>query len=273
MSTSKVRFPWLYLVLAYSLAWLFWIPVALTHQDYQSSPLLLTATLIGVFGPGIAGIIMTYVERGRAGGRDFWQRAVDTRRIRPVWWVIPFLLWPALHLIAIGLNKLLGGEVPGFEFIRETALQPSTLLVVVILYFIQAGLEELGWRGYMLDRMQEIMKPLGASLILGISHALWHLPLFWVEGTNQIKWGFGADFWLFIAFAIAASIYSTWCYNKNRRSTFAVIVLHFTSNMSLDIFTTPGMQQRIYNILVMCGALVISVVWLIQTSKQNHTET
>jgi len=49
----------MYLLLAYGLTWLFWIPVALTGQDYQASPVLLAVTLVGVFGPGAAGIILT----------------------------------------------------------------------------------------------------------------------------------------------------------------------------------------------------------------------
>jgi|GEM_PF-5476590 len=31
---SKGRLPWLYVVLAYGLAWLFWIPLALSGRDY-----------------------------------------------------------------------------------------------------------------------------------------------------------------------------------------------------------------------------------------------
>jgi membrane protease YdiL (CAAX protease family) len=164
------------------------------------------------------------------------------------------------------LNRLFGGGMPRFEFIQKISLQPASLFIVVILYFIQAGLEELGWRGFMLERMQNTMKPLGVSLVVGISHAMWHLPLLWVGGTNQIRWGFGVDFWIFIAVVVAGSVYSTWCYNNNSRSTLAVIVLQFTTKMSLDIFTEPGAQQRIYNMLVIIGAVVIAAVWLFQ----NH---
>ena len=243
--------------------------MALTGQDYQGSPLLVAVVLVGVFGPGAAGIMLTYIEGGKAGGKDFWRRVVDVRRIRPVWYGILILLWPVLHLVAIGLNQLMGGDAPGFEFIRELAAQPMGMLVVVILYFAQAGLEELGWRGYMLDQVQAVMKPLGASLVVGISHALWHLPLFWVAGTNQVKWGFGLDFWLFVAVVVAGSIYSTWCYNDNSRSTLAVILLHFTYNLSWDIFTALGRQQRIYNLLAVSGALVIGTIWVIRMRRQS----
>ena len=268
MHSARPSFPWLYLVLAYAFAWVFWIPVAWTKQDYQSSPLLLVAVLAGVFGPGLAAIILVHLHEDRAARRDFWRRVLDPRRIRPVWYLIVILLWPLLHLVAIAVNALLGGQAPGFALVRELVAQPVGLLLVPILYFIQAGLEELSWRGYMLDRLQAMWSPLPASLVLGICHALWHLPLFWVVGTNQIEYGFGLDLWLFIACVLAASIYSTWCYNDNRRSVLAVTLLHFTANLSLDIFTVPGPQFRIYQFLATAVAVVIATVWLRPSQRQ-----
>ncbi len=257
----KPKFPWVYLVLAYAIAWFFWIPVALTRQDYQSSPILVIVVLLGVFGPGIAGILMTYREEDKAGWRNFWRRVVDFRRIRHEWFALILLLFPSMHIIAIVINNWLGGSAPTFEFLNKITAQPIGVPVVILLYLIQAGAEELGWRGYMLDRVQAIWKPLGASLAVGVCHAFWHLPLFWVAGTNQIKMGFGLDFVLFVATALAASIFFTWCYNANRRSTLAVILFHTVGNLSVDTFMLPGTGPRIFNLLFVFGAVAIAAVW------------
>jgi len=270
VTIPKNRFPWLYLLLAYTLAWIFWIPVALTGQDYQSSPWLILLLLLGVFGPGLAGIILTYREEGREGGRAFWQRVFDFRRIRPVWYGIFLLFWPLLSLTAIAIHFLFSGRLPGFDMIQQMVIQPAGFLVIPVLYVIQAGLEELGWRGYMLDRVQAIWKPLGAALIIGVFHSFWHLPLFWVAGTNQNIFGFGPDFWIFIGVVTAGSIYSTWCYNSNQRSTLAVILLHATSNLSLDLFTEPGMERRIYFLLAILGAFAIAVIWGLRMRSLPH---
>jgi len=270
ITSGRPRFPWLYLVLAYAFAWVFWIPISWTRQDYQSSPLLVTALLAGVFGPGLAAIILVYLRGDRAERQDFWRRVLDPRRIRPEWYLIVIVLWPALHLVAIALNALLGGQPPGFPLVRELVAQPVGLIVVPVLYFVQAGLEELGWRGYMLDRVQALWSPLPVSLVLGICHALWHLPLFWVVGTNQIEYGFGPDLWLFFALVLAGSIYSTWCYNDNGRSVLAVILLHFTANLSLDVFTEPGPQFRIFQLLVVALAGLIAAVWLRASQRQQR---
>ncbi len=261
MNIPRTRFPWLYLLLAYVLAWIFWIPIALTGRDYQSSPMLITLLMLGVFGPGLAGIILTYREGGRKAGQEFWQRAFDFRRIRPVWYGMILLFWPGMSLIAITTNYFSNHGLPGFALLKQMVLQPASILVIPVLYLIQAGLEELGWRGYMLDRVQAAWKPLGASLIIGVFHAFWHLPLFWVVGTNQITFGFGLDFWIFVGFVFAGSIYSTWCYNCNQRSTLAVILLHTTLNLSLDLFTEPGSERRLYFLLLILGAFVIAAIW------------
>lgn len=270
MNTSKPKFPWLYLVLAYGLAWIFWIPVALTRQDYQKSPLLLAVVLFGVFGPGIAGIILTYRELGKEGGRDFWHRVLDFRRISLKWYALILLLYPAVHLISIAINDWLGGTPPQFEFIKEAIAMPIGIPVVVILYLLQAGLEELGWRGYMLDRLQAIWKPLNASLVLGACHAFWHLPLFWIVGTNQSRWSSVPDFTLFIVGVLAFSIYTTWCYNESYRSILAVILLHTVGNLALDVFMLEGRGEYVSKIVFILGTVIVAIAWMLPSRKQKQ---
>ncbi len=256
-----VKFPWRYLILAYALAWLFWIPLAWTGQDYKATPGSVVLMLLGVFGPGIAGIVMTYREQGRAGGRDFWRRATDLGRIRAGWYALILLFFPGIGLTAVLINQVLGGSSPTFDFIRQATAQPLGIPVIVILYLVQAGLEELGWRGYMLERVQALADRLPASLVVGLCHAFWHLPLFWMAGTNQIKMGFGPDFVLFIATVLATSILFTWCYNANGRSTLAVTLFHGVGNLSVDVFMLPEAGLRIYSALIVASALVIALAW------------
>ncbi len=263
---TAARFPWRYLLLAYGWTWVWLIPVALTRRDYQSSLLLLPVVFIGIFGPGFAGILLIYREGDRETRHDFWQRALDVRRIRLRWIVFMLLLWPVLHLLANILSKAWGSQMPASELVGQLTTQPLLIPVVVVLYFIQAGIEDLGWRGYMLEQMLRSWSPVKAALFVGIFHALWHLPFFWIVGTNQIKMGFGFDFWLFIAQAIAFSFYATWCYVDNRHSTLAAILLHTVGNLCNDIFSLPGgtMKFQLYTLFMVIGTIVIGVIWLQQ---------
>jgi len=270
MNTHKPKFPWLYLFLAYGLAWVFWFPVIWTRQDYQKFPLLLALVLVGTFGPGIAGIILVYRQFDKDGRRDYWHRVFDFRRISFRWYALILLLYPAMHLVSIAINNWMGGSPPQFEFIQEAIAMPMGILVVMILYLLQASFEELGWRGYMLDRLQAFWKPLTASLVLGIFHAFWHLPMFWVVGTNQSRWLNIPDFTLFIAFVLASSIYTTWCYNENRRSILAAALLHTMGNLSLDTFMLSGEGENIFNVVFVFGAVVIAIAWMLPTLKHKQ---
>jgi membrane protease YdiL (CAAX protease family) len=267
----RCRFPWLYVTLAYAIAWSFWIPIALSGRDYQSSPLMLFLMMLGVFGPGLAGIILTYMNGNEEDRRDFWKRMVDIRRIRLRWYLLIVFLWPALQLLSVFLNNLMGGEMPDFKFVTGMLAQPIGI-VVVILYFIQAGLEELGWRGYMLERMLPTWGVFKSSLIVGILHAMWHLPLFWIVGTNQIKIGLGFNFLFFVAWVTASSIYSSWCYIDNGRSTLAVTLLHFTANLFLDIFGYQPGTTRFYSylLLTVLGAVIISGIGMNRKGFANR---
>ena len=131
----------------------------------------------------------------------------------------------------------------------------------------------MGWRGYLLERLQESMDLTKSSLIIGIFHTFWHLPLFFVVGTNQIQMGFGIDFAFYVTFVIASSIYTTWCYMGNGHSTLAATLLHCTGNLSFDIFATAPetMKHRIYIVLMALGAVIIIFRWLKKLGSASET--
>lgn len=188
-------------------------------------------------------------------------------------YVLILFLFPALHMISIGINHWLGGDPPEFAFIKESMAMPAGLLIVAILYLLQSVLEELGWRGYMLDRLQTIWKPITASLVLGVFHALWHLPLFWIVGTNQSRYLSFTAFVLFVAFVTSGSFYNTWCYNDNRRSILAVTLLHTSTNLALDTFMLSGTGEYIFKIVAAFGAALIAIAWSLPSWNQKQVSS
>ena len=261
---QTTRIPWPFLLLAYGWAWLWWIPVAWSRIDYQTSSLLVAVVLIGVFGPGLAGILLTYRSDNPGEPRDFWLRAFDFRRVQWRWILFMLLLWPAMHVLANFLSTTLGSPPPASEMVAQITAQPPFALVVVVLFFLQALLEDLGWRGYMQEQLLRFHTPIQSALIVGISHAFWHLPLFFIVGTNQAKMGLGLNFWLFVSQAVAFSFYATWCYVDNQHSTLAAVLLHTIGNLSNDLFTLSGgtLKFQVQTLLMVIGALLIALIWL-----------
>jgi len=262
---------WIYLGLSFAFSWVVWIPVAFSRLDYHSSPYLLAAVLVGAFGPGVAAIIINYFSRDLEQITDFRQRIYDFKRIRPAWILIILTIWPVIHGIAIGITSLLGEPIPESKFLAEILTQSNTIPLVIFLYFLQAGLEELGWRGYLQEKLGQEMGHTYSSLLVGAIHTVWHLPLFWVVGTNQIKMGFGTDFLIFVAFVISSSVFSAWCYYGNQRSIMASALLHTTGNLSFDIFAySPGtIKHLIYVLLSVLGAALIIIYFQTNIKKSQ----
>jgi membrane protease YdiL (CAAX protease family) len=152
--------------------------------------------MLGLLGPAIGGIGLTYLTQDSAGRRDYWQRVVDTKRISVGWYLVILLFYPAISVLAELLDVLMGvGRAT-----RRKATEHLANITALITLFLPALMEELGWRGYALDRLQPRWSALGSSLILGILWAFWHTPLFFFKDSIQYKMRFRSRaFWTFIA--------------------------------------------------------------------------
>ena len=94
--------------------------------------------------------------------------------------------WYLFALLGVPLIMLLGTVVVSGDLPNLGALGgPSYVLSYIALFvlvFILGGLllEEPGWRGFVLPRLERLHGPLVGTLILGVLWALWHLPEFLV---------------------------------------------------------------------------------------------
>lgn len=227
---------WCFFVLTFALSWLFWVPAALFGRDFTSTAWGIPY-ILGGFGPSAAGIIMIIRSVAEEERRDFWRRVVDFSRISAGWYLFIAFIFPALFAASVALASLLGAPLPGFETLTQIAANPLTLVGMVIIGIIGGPLsEELGWRGFALERLEDRWSPLVSSLILAPFWWVWHLPLFFMSGTTQNAWGFGTTaFWLFLVGTVPLSVLLTWAYNCNNRSILAAILLHFTYNFTLSL--------------------------------------
>jgi membrane protease YdiL (CAAX protease family) len=232
----ELGFLWTFFALTYALSWVFWVPAALFGRDFTSTAWGIPY-ILGGFGPSVAGIIMVYRSAAKEERRDFWRRVVDFGRISAGWYLFIALIFPALFALSVLLTSLFDRPVPDFETLAQVAATPMILVGMVVIGIIAGPLsEELGWRGFALERLQNRRSPLASSLILAPFWWAWHLPLFFMSGTTQYKWGFGTPaFWLFLVGIVPLSVLLTWAYNRNNRSILAAILLHFTYNFTLSL--------------------------------------
>ena len=247
---QKPFFPWLFVGLTFLVSWALWIPAALSGKSTAELP---TAPLylLGGFGPSLVGVLLM-LRADRDARRDFWRRAGDFSRIRPVWYLLIFLFIPAVTAAAFGLDALLGGGPYNLPNLTATFTQPAALFATLIIGILAGPLsEELGWRGYALDRVQARLAPLPAALLLGVIWWAWHLPLFFIRGTSHNTWGlFSPLSLLFLLNVLPLSVFISWAYNHNRRSTLAAILIHFMFNFVFSLIFPLPFRVELFRVVL-----------------------
>jgi membrane protease YdiL (CAAX protease family) len=129
--------------------------------------------------------------------RDYWRRLVSPSRIAPVWAAVIALPVPTLTGLSALVDRLLGGTGLQLEAAASLLQRPLAILPFLAFVLLFGPLpEEMGWRGYALHVE---WTALASSLRVGLAWALWHLPLFLIEGTYQHGLGLGTGrFWAFM---------------------------------------------------------------------------
>lgn len=261
-SNSSLSHPWFFFCLALGWSWFFWILAVLLGFSLTSTGGIVLG-LLGLFGPvagGIAGVYLTYGKEGR---RDYWLRLIDLKRIGAGWYIAIFLLAPAIICLAAVFDILSGGSGAAWEEpAKRFFTAPWTIIPFALSIFLVGPMEEFGWRGYVLDRLQEKWNALASSLILGGVWSLWHLPLFFIRDSYQYNLGFGSlSFWLFMIGIVPLSVVFSWIFNNTRRSTLTAVLLHFMVNFTGESVALT-LRAEFYSILLwFAAAIVVTLIW------------
>ena len=271
--TPKWANVWGFFAATFVVAWLIWSPAILWRGDEPN----LLFVVLGTFAPSVMGIVFTYLTQDRAGWRDFWARVIDVRRIGWRWWIVIVLVFPVVNAVANVLYTFLGGTPPSLTEVGKNLANPGLMFQLVLANLIISGFsEELGWRGYALDRLQRRWGALAASLILGLVHGFWHIPLFFIPGITQGEMGlFSVGALVFLAGTVAGAVVFTWVYNNTQRSILAAILLHFMVNLCLDLLVglqgaLPTGYSAVYTGLVILLDLFIVAAWGANTLTGRH---
>jgi membrane protease YdiL (CAAX protease family) len=210
-STLKPRALLLFFILAFALSWWPW-PFILLNP--QSAPLI-------HFGVFFAAIIAAAAAGGRGAIRDLLAQIVRWR-VTPFWYGVALGLPIALIAIAAAAGVLVGATVSTGLLLEGVLIVPVALITTAL----AAGplSEEPGWRGFALPRLIDRLGPVGASLVLGVIWAIWHLPLLLTDATRQ------REPIPYLVLVTAVSVVITWAYFGSGRSLLIAILMHSMLN-------------------------------------------
>ncbi|WP_336001491.1 CPBP family intramembrane glutamic endopeptidase [Halorientalis halophila] len=202
--------------IAYAFTWTIQGALAASGMEASWTHSLLIG--LGGFGPPVGAAVVVWAS---GGSLRTWVGQMFKWRIGAKWWAIVFLLPFVVLVLISGLFVLGGGpiDLSSFEspFIYLFAMGWGTVL--------GGGQEDLGWRGFMLPVLQAKYSALASSVVVGVTWAGWHLPLFLNATTTHGGWPRSQQL-LWMVSILAGSVLWTWMYNSTGGSVLAVAVFH-----------------------------------------------
>jgi CAAX protease family protein len=247
--TSRRRSPLKFFLLVFGLSLPFYLAGALTTLQLLPG---LPLSALALFCPVTAALIFVYAENKTAGVIELLRRSFDYTRIKAKIWYAPIiLLLPGVYALSYGLMRVTEVALPPPQF------SVLAVLAMLVVFFIAALCEELGWSGYITDPMQDRWGALGAGILLGLVWAAWHVvPL--MEVHRSFAW----IAWHSL-FTVALRVLIVWLYNNAGKSVFAAALVHTMSNLSWQLFPIHGSyyDPRVTGLIVALAAAVVTVVW------------
>ncbi|MER7790399.1 CPBP family intramembrane glutamic endopeptidase [Streptomyces sp. NPDC097640] len=256
----------LFMAIAFTVSWASWFTAIGLGGSAMKAPTVLPY-LFGAFGP-LVGALVIRVRRVRR-GEPVPEHAVRFQRKALLQAPLLLVLASATVLSAALLGHAAGDPALSWEDAKDVmkdAGGPAAFLVSMV---ISGPLsEEPGWRGTAYPRMRASMGRFQVGLALGVIWAVWHLPLFFINGTVQNDLGLNtASGVLFAVSAIPMAMLTACAYE--RAGVVASIAVHFAVNTTMVLLDikTPATQAMII------GIQATVVVLLLATSRPapGHT--
>jgi membrane protease YdiL (CAAX protease family) len=207
-------------------------------------------------GPLLAALVVTGVVAGRPGLRDLGRRMIAWR-LSWHWYVAALAVPLAVALAAGGITVAVGGQGSAFAQLELSALALTFALRIVVPVFAPLG-EEPGWRGFALPRLQARHSSFGATLVLGVVVALWHVPLVFIATENFEP--------VLLIGTVAVTFFYTWLFNHTDGSVFITMVAHAADGLIgpalVDDHGFTGANVGRYALWYTVGWIVVALVLL-----------
>jgi membrane protease YdiL (CAAX protease family) len=253
--------------MTYAFSWILWIPIALSSQKIVNIPISpFLGIIIGGMGPSLSALILILAEQGTQGIHGLFERLLKWK-VAIKWYLFIIVVPVVIIFVALVLYSFLNRITLNIPAIGDWRIVIRTAFITLL---IGGPLgEELGWRGYALPKLLEARNPILASLIIGVGWGMWHLPLFWIQGSLQ------ADIpiaWFMISILAEAILY-TWIYNNTRGSLLLMVIFHTSINMWADLLLIPVVAYSLLPMILtfsMEVAIALAVLTKLRTGPGIH---
>lgn len=234
-----------YLLITFFISWLSWgILILLTTLNIIkfTDVLGMIFFIIGGFGPTISALMCI-------DGKLTWKKIANFifgRKPGTFWFLLLILVLEIV--LAIAASSGTNPEVPLY----------ALPIIFIVCTLFGGGNEELGWRGTMQPLLEKVLiskikKPFWnfiiSTLIVGTVWLIWHVPLWFVNGSLQQSISF-----LWFAADIFVQAFILVCVYRRTGSVFNCMLLHGL----LNTLTTFFIMETSW--ILICGNIILVIL-------------
>jgi len=249
----------LFLVYTFAWSWIAWFIAITLYSGIQSTAGSILYVL-GAIAPSSVGLIQAK-KKGTQYWSNFKKRVLSINGITSWNLIFIFGFVPFLLIFSYLISYLSGTGVPELDILWVYLSQPLNLGLFALLTFIGGPLmEEFGWRGYCMDQLRKSYGLFFSTLLLALIWAIWHLPLFLLEGTIQsmlIGVSLVSFFWYNIE-VLSYGIVFGYILSRNEYSVLSAILFHFSINFFTGLTRFSGSSRGIYAFSLMASSLLVA---------------
>jgi len=232
-----------FFVITFAYSW----SLSLVYVLTGSGPVILSC------GPFLGAVTVLAVTRGKVGLKELGH-AMIRWRVGWRWWAIALVAPVLITALATSLNLALGAEMPSADDFGDWTNVLPTALMILLVPAIGGAWEEPGWRGVALPGLLARHSALGASLVLGVIWAVWHVPVFLT----------GDQHWSDLALVIAVTVVLTWLFQNAGASVLIAMVFHamnnaFSGEYASQMFDGADSARQSWMLVVVWSAAAVLV--------------
>jgi membrane protease YdiL (CAAX protease family) len=240
---ANVRFPYRFFIITFVCSWVLWTPFVLGSlkiifiSDKLLTFLTMPIIMLGAFGPLAGALFALNKDCVDKGSTVKYLRSFLDLHLGWKGYIMPVVILGSSTFIAWFLPELFGEK-------RLPMLLPSVWVFVpyvLIMIFLGGGQEEFGWRGYALPLLEKRFGIWYANILLGVIWACWHLPLWFMTGSNQVYMNFGG----FILLLVGYSFIFSWIREISGNRPFSGLYVHGVANAFIPLMPILILQKDI----------------------------
>ena len=151
---------------------------------------------------------------------------------------------------------------------------PIELLTVMPIVFIALCFggplaEELGWRGFAQERLQQTMGPAWAGVLVGLAWSFWHIPITILLPSAYVN----LPLVWFLPNVVALGLWQAWLYVRSNGSVLLCLLFHAAGNLVMGALGFPVLNDRVRTIFVGLNGIVAVYLFVILQKRSVSQAT